>query len=664
MATLKELRDERLRKLEELKKLGINPYPANAKRTHTLRAITEQFEELDGKPATVVGRITNIRKFGKIAFVVVKDATGTLQLFLGADKVEGLNANESQLGFEQLPLLDSGDFVEAHGKVIKTQTGEISVEVQKLRLLSKSLRPLPSAQEGFTNKEERLRRRYVDLNANPDVYERFLRRSAFWQSTRNFLLAEGFTEINIPVLESIAGGADATPFVTHMDALDQDFYLRISHELPLKRLLVGGYEKVFDIGPRFRNENYSDEHLPEHIAMEWYWAYANWEMGMKLTERMVRFVADKTWGKRTFKLLNSQEVDLGADDQDWPRVSFVGVIKDHYGLDVHTCTLAEVKEQLKKHGIEVEKSENRSRGIDKLWKKVRATLPGPAFLVDIPTFLQPLAKTQPGKPELTEQFNLILGGTEASKAYSELNDPLDQLARLKEQQSMRDAGDTEAMMMDIDYIEALEYAMPPACGFGSSERLFWMLEGVTAREGVIFPQLRREVDEVTKAIYAELKLGMSVTAARRNVTPPSPELPPEGDYQLAVVLNKSVETPRLLNAATHAVSGFIGTLPSPEKLNYLQYRDKTGEFDAVISHHPTIVLRANGSKELLKTYRKALAGHLPVNAFIETFTLGPSLKELEIVKDKDVDELDFWGVVVFGKADDVKKVTKDLQLFA
>jgi lysyl-tRNA synthetase class 2 len=289
-----------------------------------------------------------------------------------------------------------------------------------------------------------------------------------------------------------------------MDALDQDFYLRISHELPLKRLLVGGYEKVFDIGPRFRNENYSDEHLPEHIAMEWYWAYADWEMGMKLTERMLRKVADETWGTRQFKLANGQQIDLGKDNEDWPRVSFVKIIKDHYGLDVFNCTLDEVKAQLKEHKIEVEKTENRSRGIDKLWKKVRVTLPGPTFLVDIPTFLQPLAKTQAGKPELTEQFNLVLGGSEVCKAYTELNDPIDQLNRFKEQQVMRDSGDVEAMMMDIDYIEALEYAMPPACGFGNSERLFWMLEGVTAREGVIFPQLRRETDETTKSIYSDL----------------------------------------------------------------------------------------------------------------------------------------------------------------
>ncbi len=508
MATLQELRGERLRKLEELKKLGVNPYPARATRTHKLAEITDDFDKLEGQEVSVVGRITNIRKFGKIAFIVGRDASGSVQFFLREGIIEGLKAGDSQLGIDELPLLDSGDFIEVQGTVIKTQTREISVEVKHLRLLTKSLRPLPT-HDGFTNKEERLRRRYVDTNANPDVYNRFLRRSAFWQATREFLMGEDFVEINIPVLEVTAGGADATPFVTHMDALDQDFYLRISHELPLKRLLVGGYEKVFDIGPRFRNENYSDEHLPEHVAMEWYWAYADWEQGMKLTERLVRIIADKTWGKRQFKLANGMEVDFGPDSQDWPRISFVDIIKEKYGLDVFTATLDEVKEQLKKHNIEVEKQDNRARGIDKLWKKVRTTIVGPAFLIDTPTFLQPLAKTQQGKPELTEQFNLVFGGSEQCKAYSELNDPIDQLNRFKEQQAMRDAGDAEAQMLDIDYVEALEYAMPPACGFGYSERLFWVLEGVSAREGVIFPQLRREVDEVTKGIYPDLKLTSS-----------------------------------------------------------------------------------------------------------------------------------------------------------
>lgn len=506
MATLRELRDERLRKLEDLKALGINPFPAVSHRSHKTSQITSDFGQLEGAEVTVVGRVTGIRKFGKIAFLVLKDDSGTIQLFLKADTLNALDTEKGYLSIEQLPLLDSGDFMEATGTVIKTQTGEVSVEVKQLRLLTKSLRPMPTSQDGFTNKEERLRRRYVDTNVNHDVFERYLRRSKFWKACRDYLLEEGFTEINIPVLELTTGGADANPFVTHMDALDQDFYLRISHELPLKRLLVAGYEKVFDIGPRFRNENYSDEHLPEHVAIEWYWAYANWEDGMKLTQRWVRYIADQTWGRRRFTLLNGQEIDLGPDDQDWPRISFVDVIREHYGIDVFNTDITEVAAKLKEHRIEVEKSDSVPRGIDKLWKKVRVTLPGPAFLVDIPTYLQPLAKTQQGHPELTEQFNLILGGTETCKAYSELNDPIDQFNRFKEQQAMRDAGDDEAMMLDIDYVEALEYAMPPACGYGHSERLFWMLEGVTAREGVVFPQLRREIDETTRSIYPDVTL--------------------------------------------------------------------------------------------------------------------------------------------------------------
>ncbi len=505
MATLKELRDERLRKLEELKQLGINAYPAHAEHTNALADITEKFARLENQQVSVVGRIVNIRKFGKIAFVVIRDMSGLLQLFMAADKVAPLQALDSQLGFDQLPLLDAGDFIEAHGLVVKTKTGEISVDVQRLRLLTKSLRPLPTTHDGFTNKEERLRRRYVDMNVNQGVRDRFIRRSTFWQATRQYLIDHGFIEINVPVLEHTAGGADANPFVTHMDALDQDFYLRISHELPLKRLLGAGYEKVFDIGPRFRNENYSDEHLPEHVAMEWYWAYADWEQGIQFTQAMIRAIVDATWSRRQFTLANGQVIDFGADGADWPRVSFVQVIRERYGLDVFTCTLEEAVAQLKKIGGEVEKIDNRSRVLDKLWKKIRVELAGPAFLVDIPAFLQPLAKLQPDDARLTQQFNLLLGGTEACKAYSELNDPIDQLGRFVEQQQMRDAGDDEAMMLDIDFVEMLEYGMPPACGYGHSERLFWMLEGVTAREGVVFPQLRRDIDETTKSIYPEIK---------------------------------------------------------------------------------------------------------------------------------------------------------------
>lgn len=503
MATLQDYRDERLRKLQELKDLGVNPYPASSDRTHVAGDILAQFDQVQGQTATIAGRIVGIRKFGKLAFIVLRDFSGQIQLFLREGALSELDAAQGTLDMKQLPLLDTGDFIEATGEIIKTQTGEISIAVAKLRLLTKALRPMPTE---LTNKEERFRRRYVDMNVNQEVRDRFVRRSSFWQATREFLLENDFLEINIPVLETTAGGADANPFVTHMDALDQDFYLRISHELPLKRLLVAGYEKVFDIGARFRNENYSDEHLPEHIAMEWYWAYADWEKGMALTEKLIRRVVDRTWNTRQFTQADGSILDFGQDGEAYPRISFVGILKEQYGLDVFSSTIEEIASKLKEHGLEVEKQDNRQRGLDKLWKKYRKTLTGPAFLIDMPTFMQPLAKAQAGNPELTEQFNLVFSGSEMCKAFSELNDPVDQYQRFLEQEKLRQSGDDEAQMMDIDYVEALEYAMPPACGFGFSERIFWSLEGVSAREGVPFPQLRAEVDETTKAIYPEINL--------------------------------------------------------------------------------------------------------------------------------------------------------------
>jgi len=509
MSSLKEFRDERLRKLEELKNLGINPYPAESSRSHDLAEITEKFEELQGKEVTVVGRIQNIRKFGKIAFVVIKDESGMLQLFLLADKVKELDAGQGTIGFKQLPLLDSGDFIQARGQVIRTQTGEISVQPEELKLLTKALRPMPSKQDGFTNKEERMRRRYIDMNVNEDVRQRFIRRSKFWQATRDYLNEHGFTEVNVPVLEHTTGGADANPFVTHMDAIDEDFYLRISHELPLKRLVGAGFEKVYDNGPRFRNENYSDEHLPEHVAMEWYWAYADWRDGMKFMTEMYRQVLHTTFGTLQFSLERDGrkfDIDLSKDWEEW---DYVETIKDRYGIDPLDTTIDEVKKALADNKLEVEKTENLARGIDKLWKNIRKDVAGPIWLVNTPLFISPLSKINKDRPQTVQRFQPVIAGSELGNGFSELNDPQEQLQRFVEQQGMRDAGDDEAMMLDIDYVEMLEYGMPPACGWGFSERVFWIFEGVTAREGVPFPQLRHEVDEVTKSIYPDLKLDKS-----------------------------------------------------------------------------------------------------------------------------------------------------------
>lgn len=491
MVQLSDYRDERLKKLSEIKERGIDPYPAKSNRDTKIGHITENFDELNGQTVTIAGRIIAIRSFGKLAFIKIRDYTGEIQIFM--KKAE--ETPEGTFGVKDIKLLDNGDFIEAEGLVGKSQTGEISVFADRVRLLTKSLRPLPG-RDGFTNKEERFRRRYVDMNVNLEVRERMVRRSKFWQATRDFMNSHGFIEINTPVLEHTTGGADATPFITHMDALDEDFYLRISQELPLKRLLGAGFEKVYDIGPRFRNEGVDDEHLPEHIAFESYSAYDNYEDGMELYEEMIKYVAKETWGTLEFHV-GGFDINL---DQKWSRVKYADLLKEKYNVDVFNPD----REQLKTILMENWKAEDLSKSafekkldemstahlIDNVWKLIRKTSAGPYWLIEEPLSLSPLAKVVPENPLVTERFHPIIAGTEMGNGYSELNDPLDQLARFNEQQALRDAGDTEAQMLDEDFVEMLEYGMPPACGWGNSERNFWLLEGVSGREGVPFPIIK------------------------------------------------------------------------------------------------------------------------------------------------------------------------------
>ena len=485
MTTLSDYRDERLRKLAELKELGINPYPAHSNRNTKISDILEHFDQYDQKTVIIAGRIVAIRSFGKLAFVKLRDYFGEVQLFM---KQEG-EVTEGLIAVKNLKLLDLGDFVEAEGMVGKSQTGEISVFTNAVRLLTKSLRPLPG-RDGFTNKEERYRRRYVDMNVNPEVRERLVRRSIFWQATRDFMNQHGFIEINTPILEHTTGGADATPFVTHMDALDEDFYLRISQELPLKRLLGAGFEKVYDIGPRFRNEGVDDEHLPEHIAFESYSAFEDYNDGMDFYEEMIKYVAKRTWGTLKFNV-GGFEIDL---DQKWPRIKYADLIKQHFDIDVFQPDRTKIEQILKSNDVEIKPNQSTPRLIDNLWKLIRKKSGGPFWLIEEPLSLSPLAKISPENPLVTERFHPIIAGTEMGNGYSELNDPLDELARFKEQQSMRDQGDSEAQMLDTDFVEMLEYGMPPACGWGNSERNFWLLEGVSGREAVPFPIIKRKTD--------------------------------------------------------------------------------------------------------------------------------------------------------------------------
>ena len=461
MATLKDFRDERIRKLNELRAEGIDPYPAHSNRNTKIGDILKSFDKYADKDVCVAGRIVSIRSFGKLAFVVIADDSGQIQILLKDDAAKFTKK------------LDTGDYLEATGKVGRTKTDEISVFCDMPRILTKALRPLPG-RDGFTNKEERLRRRYVDMAVNPEVCERFIRRSKFWTATRQFLNSHGFVEINIPVLEVTTGGADANPFVTH--------------ELPLKRLIGGGYERVYDIGPRFRNEGMDEEHLPEHVAMESYAAYQDYEEGMALYEEMIKYVCKETWGTLQFEH-DGMKVNL---DCEWPKITFADIIRENFDIDVFNPDIKKIHEILRKNSVKFDEKAEASRLLDYLWKIIRKNSVGPFWLIHEPVELSPLAKKHAEDPRVTERFHPVIFGTEMGNGFSELNDPIDQLERFQRQQAMRDAGDDEAQMLDMDFVEMLEYGMPPTCGWGNSERNFWLFEGVSAREGVPFPPMRRE----------------------------------------------------------------------------------------------------------------------------------------------------------------------------
>jgi len=660
MATLKDFRDERLRKLAELKELGVNPYPAKSNRSIDMLTLVDRFEEIEGQEVVVVGRVMSIRKFGKLAFIVIRDMSGQVQLFLkeGESATVADRSNSELIMPAEIALLDTGDFVECSGIVVKTKTGEISVECKKLRILTKSLRPMPSAQEGFTDKEQRLRRRYVDMNVNLDVRDRFVRRSKFWQATREFLLKEGFLEINIPVLEHTTGGADANPFVTHMDALDQDFYLRISHELPLKRLIGAGFEKVFDIGPRFRNENYSDEHLPEHVAFESYGAYQDYEDGMELYERQMKEVAMATWGTLKFDNVNGFALDL---DQKWPVINYADIMKEKFDVDVFNPNLDQLKTILKEKGVKLDGDINVNRAMDSVWKLIRKESAGPFWLVHEPVAISPLAKQDPSDLRVTQRFHPVIAGTEMGNGYSELNDPVDQLNRFLEQQEMRDSGDDEAQMLDIDFVEMLEYGMPPACGWSYSERFFWMLEGVSAREGVPFPQLRSEVDEVTKGIYSEIDFAHSSVKVEIDSVVEHGEQ--DFSRRIVAVVRKDLEPWRVANAVAHMQAIIGSRVPNKVLTSDDVFVGSDGLAIPRNSQYPIIIMRAD-EKELHKLHAKVKEQNLVHHVFIKEMQDTTNDKEIvETLKNQAMADTEFFGVSFYADNEVADKLTKGLQLW-
>ena len=422
------------------------------------------------------------RGHGAILFLNINDGSGNIQILLRKDKI-------GERGFDFFQeVFDVGDFSEFKGVLCITKTGEKSLEATDYKMLSKSLLPLPEKWHGLQDIEERLRKRYLDILFNPEVKEITQKRAVFWNAMREFLIERKFLEVETPVLEVTTGGADAKPFVTHHKALDIDVYLRISMgELWQKELMVAGLEKTFEIGRQFRNEGMDAEHLQDYTQMEFYWAYADYQQGMSLVEEMYKYVAQKSFGSLKFKI-GEFEVDLG---QKWQKYDYQETVAKHTGLNVLEASLKEIEAKLKKLGIAYDKKGfNKTRAIDNLWKYCRKQIAGPGFLINVPVAISPLAKRSDKNPELTQRFQVILAGSEMGNGYSELNNPIDQAERFAEQQKLREQGDEEAQMFAYDFVEALEYGMPPTCGFGVSERLFSFLCNKPTRECQIFPLMK------------------------------------------------------------------------------------------------------------------------------------------------------------------------------
>lgn len=485
-------RKRRIQNLEELKKLGYLNYPPNSQKKLSHSNFINDFSKYENSEVIVAGRIVNKREHGKLTFIDVVDETAVIQVALKSDSLCS-DINNNALSYEHLQYIDTGDIVEINGNLSKSSRGAITIFAKNMSLLTKSVRPYPAT---FDNKEEQFRKRYIDFIVNKDKKNIFIRKGKFWNSIRNFLISKGFHELYLPILEHTTGGADAKPFVTHHNELNEDLYLRISLELYSKRAIGSGFDKVFVIGTVFRNEGMSDEHANEYTMMESYEAYANYRDGMQMVKEMYQKIAQEVYGRTKFTT-RSHTFDL---QDSWKEIDYASIIKERFDIDIFADSEEKMLEVIKKEGIHIEGA-NRVRIIDNLWKAIRKTISGPAFLINQPKFISPLAKVHTEKPEITQRFQVILAGSEIGNGYSELNDPFDQLERFKEQERLRENGDEEAQMLDSDFVEMLEYGMPPTCGFGVSERLFWFLEDITAREGTMFPILRNEEDQMNKKIY-------------------------------------------------------------------------------------------------------------------------------------------------------------------
>ncbi|MDM8534190.1 lysine--tRNA ligase [Clostridiaceae bacterium HSG29] len=477
----------RVKKLDELREMGVEPFGKKFIPTHHSGALKETYEsytkeELEEKQisVSVAGRIMTKRGKGKAGFMHIQDNDGQIQIYLRSDQL-------SELEFKLFNKADIGDIIAIEGTMFKTKTGEVSVKAKRYHHLTKALKPLPEKFHGIQDDEIKLRKRYLDIIMDRDVKEIFLKKQKFWGTIRSYMIEHDFLEVETPILETSAGGASATPFETHHNALDIDVFLRISMgELWQKKLLVAGFDKTFEIGRQFRNEGMSPEHLQDYTQMEFYWAYADFEDGMKFTKDLYRKVTKAVMGSSKFTT-RGFEIDM---DKEWEIYDFETIIEEKTGVNIFNATKEEVESKLDSLHVEFDPNIGFWRMVDVLWKVVRKDLAGPGFLVGQPVQLNPLPKRLDSDDRKVAQMQIVIAGSEMGNGYTELNDPIDLEERFNEQRTMSEEGDDEAHDHDESFIEALRYGMPPAYGFGVSERLFSVMMDRPIRECVFFPLMR------------------------------------------------------------------------------------------------------------------------------------------------------------------------------
>lgn len=481
MAGIDEIRQSRLSKLEKLKNLGINPYPAKVPRDFPVNFLKNNFQKIseEGQELSVAGRIMAIRGQGAILFAVIFDGTAKVQAIIKKD----LLGDDSFSLFSE--TMDVGDFISVTGKAEKSKTGEDSIMASSWVIAGKSLLPLPEKWHGLVDMDERFRKRYLDFLMNDELRDLIIKKSKFWDATREFMKNNGFLEVETPTLEVTTGGAEATPFKTHHNDYDLDVYLRISiGELWQKRLMAGGFPKTFEIGRAYRNEGTSPDHAQEFTNMEFYWSFADYNDGMKLVREMYIEIAQSVFGTTKFTS-RGHTFDL---NDEWKEVDYTQEVLKQTGIDINTATEKEMMDKLEEIGVKYD-GKNKERLTDTLWKYCRKNISGPAFLVNHPKLVAPLAKAIPGTEDV-QRFQPIIAGLEVGNGYSELNDPIDQKNRFDDQQKLIERGDSEAMMADYEFVEMLEHGMPPTCGFGFGERLFAILVDKPLRELQTFPLMK------------------------------------------------------------------------------------------------------------------------------------------------------------------------------